>query len=143
MKKFLKYFIVMPLLVIFSLFLMNVIIYLTILSFGYIRVNMLPLALVGDIPVNINVPVKYRHDFPTDLPGVSIRTKKNKRYGLRCDLEKKEIFITIVRAGVLYGYMESYEITDPKVRVELIEIFKRAWQEEEKLQQRARTESND
>ena len=133
----------MPLLVIFSLFLMNVIIYLTILSFGYIRVNMLPLALVGDIPVNINVPVKYRHDFPTDLPGVSIRTKKNKRYGLRCDLEKKEIFITIVRAGVLYGYMESYEITDPKVRVELIEIFKRAWQEEEKLQQRARTESND
>lgn len=136
MKKFLKYFIVMPLLVIFSLFLMNVVIYLTILYFGYIRVNMLPLALVGDIPVNINVPVKYRHDFPTGLPGVSIRTKKNKRYGLRCDLEKKEIFITIVRAGVLYGYMESYEITDPKVRAELIEIFKRAWQEEEKLRQR-------
>ena len=143
MKKFLKYFIVMPLLVIFSLYLLNVVIYLTILYFGYIRVNMLPLALVGDIPVNINVPVKYRHDFPTDLPGVSIRTKKNKRYGLRCDLEKKEIFITIVRAGVLYGYMESYEITDPKVRAELIEIFKRAWQEEEKLRQRARTENHD
>jgi hypothetical protein len=76
---------------------------------------MLPLALVGDIPVNIDVPVKYRHDFPTDLPGVSIRTKKNKRYGLRCDLEKKEIFITIVRAGVLYGYMESYEIDYKKI----------------------------
>ena len=136
MKKFLKYFIVMPLLVIFSLFLMNVIIYLTILYFGYIRVNMLSIALVRDIPVNIDVPVKYRHDFPTDLPGVSIRTKKNKRYGLRCDLEKKEIFITIVRAGVLYGYMESYEITDPKVRAELFELFKKAWKEEEKIRQR-------
>ena len=136
MKKIVRNFIVIPLLVIFSLYLLNVIIYLTILYFGYIRVNMLPLALVGDIPVNIDVPVKYRYDFPTDLPGVSIRTKKNKRYGLRCDLEKKEIFITIVRAGVLYGYMESYEITDPKVRAELIEIFKRAWQEEEKIRQR-------
>ena len=97
---------------------------------------MLSIALVRDIPVNIDVPVKYRHDFPTDLPGVSIRTKKNKRYGLRCDLEKKEIFITIVRAGVLYGYMESYEITDPKVRAELIELFKKAWKEEEKIRQR-------
>ena len=56
MKKFLKYFIVMPLLVIFSLFLMNVIIYLTILYFSYIRVNMLSIALVRDIPVNIDVP---------------------------------------------------------------------------------------
>ncbi len=112
------------------------VIYLTILYFSYIRVNMLSIALVRDIPVNIDVPVKYRHDFPTDLPGVSIRTKKNKRYGLRCDLEKKEIFITIVRAGVLYGYMESYEITDPKVRAELIELFKKAWQEEEKIRQR-------
>ena len=136
MKKIVRNFIVIPLLVIFSLYLLNVIIYLTILYFGYIRVNMLPLALVGDIPVNIDVPVKYRHDFPTDLPGVSIRTKKNKRYGLRCDLEKKEIFITIVRAGVLYGYMESYEITDPKVRAELIELFKKAWKEEEKIRQR-------
>ena len=136
MKKIVRNFIVIPLLVIFSLYLLNVIIYLTILYFGYIRVNMLPLALVGDIPVNIDVPVKYRYDFPTDLPGVSIRTKKNKRYGLRCDLEKKEIFITIVRAGVLYGYMESYEITDPKVRAELIELFKKAWKEEEKIRQR-------
>ena len=136
MKKFLKYFIVIPLLVIFSLYLLNVIIYLTILYFGYIRVNMLPLALVGDIPVNINVPVRYRYEFPANLPGVSIRTKKNKRYGLRCDLEKKEIFITIVRAGVLYGYMESYEITDPKVRAELFELFKKAWKEEEKIRQR-------
>ena len=90
MKKFLKYFIVMPLLVIFSLYLLNVVIYLTILYFGYVRVNMLSIALVRDIPVNIDVPVKYRHDFPIDLPGVSIRTKKNKRYGLRCDLEKKK-----------------------------------------------------
>ena len=76
MKKFLKYFIVMPLLVIFSLYLLNVVIYLTIWYFGYVRVNMLSIALVRDIPVNIDVPVKYRHDFPTDLPGVSIRTKK-------------------------------------------------------------------
>ena len=136
MKKIVRNFIVIPLLVIFSLYLLNVIIYLTILYFGYIRVNMLPLALVGDIPVNIDVPVKYRYDFPTDLPGVSMRTKKNKRYGLRCDLEKKEIFITIVRAGVLYGYMESYEITDPKVRAELFELFKKAWKEEEKIRQR-------
>ena len=50
--------------------------------------------------------------------------------------QKKEIFITIVRAGVLYGYMESYEITDPKVRAELIELFKKAWKEEEKIRQR-------
>ena len=143
MKKFLRYFIVIPLLAIFSLYLLNVIIYLTIWYFGYIRVTNLEIAKIVDTPVKINIPVKHRRDFPANLPGVRIRTVKNESYGLRCDLKKGEIFITIVRAGVLFGYMESYEITDPKVRTELIELFKKAWQEEEELRKRARAESGD
>ena len=61
------------------------------------------------------------------------------RYALRCIPEKGEIWVTAHHGGYLINhYTASYEVTDPKVRAELIELFKKAWQEEEELRQRAK-----
>ena len=144
MKKFLKYFIVMPLLGIIGIYALNAIIYLTIWYFGYIRITKLPIAKIMETPVKVNIPVKFsllydRHS----IPGVSMYTADRMPYSLRCIPEKGVVWITATHMGFINVYSTSYEVTDPKVRAELIELFKKAWQEEEKLRQRARTESND
>ena len=144
MKKFLKYFIVMPLLVIFSLFLMNVIIFLTIWYFGYIRVNDLPITKIMETPVKINIPVKFSrlHDRHR-IPGVSMYTADKMPYSLRCIPEKGVVWITATHMGFINVYSTSYEVTDSKVRAELIELFKRARQEEEELIQREKAKNNE
>ena len=138
MKKFLKYFIVMPLLVIIGIYALNAIIFLTIWYFGYVRVNNLSIVTVGVTPVKINIPVKFSllHD-RNRIPGVSMYTADNMPYGLRCIPEKGVVWITATHMGFINVYSTSYEVTDPKVRAELIELFKKAWLEEEKLRQRA------
>ena len=65
-------------------------------------------------------------------------TADNMPYGLRCIPEKGVVWITATHMGFINVYSTSYEVTDPKVRAELIELFKKAWLEEEKLRQRAK-----
>jgi hypothetical protein len=141
MKKFLKYFIVMPLLVIIGIYALNTIIYLTIWYFCYVRTDNLLITKIMETPVKINIPVKFSrlHDRHR-IPGVSMRAADKMPYGLRCIPDKGVVWITATHMGFINVYSASYEVTDPKVRAELIEIFKRAWQEEEKLRQRAKND---
>ena len=139
MKKFLKYFIVIPLLGIIGVYALNAIIFLTIWYFGYIRVKNLEIVKILETPVKINVPVKFTPLYNRqEIPGVSIRSADKMPYGLRCIPEKGVVWITATHMGFINVYSTSYEVTDPKVRAELIKLFKKAWQEEEKLRQRAK-----
>ena len=145
MKKFLKYFIVMPLLVIIGIILLNQIVFLAVQYFGYVRVKNLEIVQIGESPVKINIPVKFlSSDALFSIRPVRMYTPDRWRYALRCIPEKGEIWVTAHHGGYLINhYTASYEVTDPKVRAELIELFKKAWQEEEKLRKRARAESSD
>ena len=144
MKKFLKYFIVMPLLGIIGIYALTAIIYLTIWYFCYVRTDNLLIAKIMETPVKVNIPVKFSRLYDRhSIPGVSMYTADRMPYSLRCIPEKGVVWITATHMGFINVYSTSYEVTDPKVRAELIELFKKAWQEEEKLRQRARTESND
>ena len=141
MKKFLKYFIVIPLLGIIGVYALNAIIFLTIWYFGYIRVKNLEIVKILETPVKINVPVKFTPLYNRqEIPGVSIRSADKMPYGLRCIPEKGVVWITATHMGFINVYSTSYEVTDPKVRAELIELFKKAWLEEEKLRQRAKND---
>ena len=145
MKKFLKYFIVIPLLAIFSLYLLNAIIFLTIWYFGYVRVNNLEIVQIGESPAKINIPVKFlSSDDLFSIRPVRMYTSDRVRYALRCIPEKGEIWVTAHHGGYFINhYTASYEITDPKIRAELIELFKKARQEEEELIQRERAKIHD
>ena len=144
MKKIVRNFIVIPLLVIIGIYALNAIIFLTIWYFGYIRVNDLPITKIMETPVKVNIPVKFSRLYDRhSIPGVSMYTADRMPFSLRCIPEKGVVWITATHMGFINVYSTSYEVTDPKVRAELIELFKKAWQEEEKLRQRARTESND
>ena len=137
MKKFLKYFIVMPLLVIIGIYALNAIIYLTIWYFCYVRTDNLLIAKIMETPVKVNLPVKFSRLYDRhSIPGVSMYTADNMPYSLRCIPEKGVVWITATHMGFINVYSTSYEVTDPKVRAELIVLFKKAWQEEEKLRQR-------
>ena len=141
MKKFLKYFIVMPLLVIIGIYALNAIIYLTIWYFCYVRTDNLLITKIMETPVKINIPVKFSRLYDRHrIPGVSMRAADKMPYGLRCIPEKGVVWITATHMGFINVYSTSYEVTDPKVRAELIELFKKAWQEEEKLRQRAKND---
>lgn len=145
MKKFLKYFIVIPLLVIIGVILLNQIVFLTVQYFGYVRVNNLEIVQIGESPVKINIPVKFRSsDDLFSIRPVRMYTSDRVRYALRCIPEKGEIWVTAHHGGYFINhYTASYEVTDPKVRTELIELFKKAWKKEEELRKRARAESGD
>ena len=145
MKKFLKYFIVMPLLVIIGIILLNQIVFLTVQYFGYVRVKNIQITQIGENPVKINIPVKFlSSDDLFSIRPVRMYTSDRVRYALRCIPEKGEIWVTAHHGGYFINhYTASYEITDPKVRAELIELFKKARQEEEELIRRAKAESND
>ena len=145
MKKFLKYFIVMPLLVIIGIILLNQIVFLTVQYFGYVRVKNIQITQIGESPVKINIPVKFlSSDDLFSIRPVRMYTSDRVRYALRCIPEKGEIWVTAHHGGYFINhYTASYEITDPKVRAELIELFKKARQEEEELIRRAKAESND
>ena len=145
MKKFLKYFIVMPLLVILGIYALNAIIFLTIWYFGYVRVNNLEIEQIGESPAKINIPVKFHSgDDLFSIRPVRMYTSDRVRYALRCIPEKGEIWVTAHHGGYFINhYTASYEITDPKVRAELIELFKKARQEEEELIQRERAKIHD
>ena len=145
MKKFLKYFIVMPLLVIIGIYALNAIIFLTIWYFGYVRVNNLSIVTVGVTPVKIDIPVKFSSgDSHPSIPSIALRTKNRRRYALRCIPEKNVLCITACDMGWFINvYSARYEVTDPKVRAKLIELFKKARQEEEELIQRERAKIHD
>ena len=145
MKKFLKYFIVMPLLVIIGIILLNQIVFLTVQYFGYVRVKNIQITQIGENPVKINIPVKFlSSDDLFSIRPVRMYTSNRVRYALRCIPEKGEIWVTAHHGGYFINhYTASYEVTDPKVRAELIELFKKARQEEEELIRRAKAESND
>lgn len=144
MKKFLKYFIVMPLLVIIGIYALNAIIFLTIWYFCYVRTDNLLIAKIMETPVKVNIPVKFSRLYDRhSIPGVSMYTADRMPYSLRCIPEKGVVWITATHMGFINVYSTSYEITDPKVRAELIEIFKRARQEEEELIQRERAKIHD
>ena len=139
MKKFLKYFIVIPLLGIIGIYALNAIIYLTIWYFCYVRTDNLLIAKIMETPVKVNIPVKFSRLYDRhSIPGVSMYTTDRMPYSLRCIPEKGVVWITATHMGFINVYSTSYEVTDPKVRAELIELFKKAWQEEEKLRQRAK-----
>ena len=58
-------------------------------------------------------------------------------------LKKNVLCITACDMGWFINvYSARYEVTDPKVRAELIELFKKARQEEEELIQRERAKSS-
>ena len=138
-KKFFKYFIITPLLVIIGIILLNQIVFLAVQYFGYVRVKNLEIVKILETPVKINVPVKFTPLYNRqEIPGVSIRSADKMPYGLRCIPEKGVVWITATHMGFINVYSTSYEVTDPKVRAELIEIFKKAWQEEEKLRRRVK-----
>lgn len=139
MKKIVRNFIVIPLLVIIGIYALNAIIYLTIWYFCYVRTDNLLITKIMETPVKINIPVKFSrlHDRHR-IPGVSMRAADKMPYGLRCIPDKGVVWITATHMGFINVYSTSYEVTDPKVRAELIELFKKAWQEEEKLRQRAK-----
>ncbi len=145
MKKFLKYFIIMPLLVIIGIVLLNEIVLHTIFYFSYVRVKNLEIVQIGESPVKINIPVKFlSSDDLFSIRAVRMYTPDRCRYALRCIPEKGEIWVTAHHRGYFINhYTASYEVTDPKVRAELIEIFKKARQEEEELIQRERAEDHD
>ena len=139
MKKFLKYFIIIPLLVIIGIYALNAIIYLTIWYFCYVRTDNLLIAKIMETPVKVNIPVKFSRLYDRhSIPGVSMYTADRMPYSLRCIPEKGVVWITATHMGFINVYSTSYEVTDPKVRAELIGLFKKAWQEEEKLRQRAK-----
>lgn len=139
LKKLFRNLIVIPLLAIFSLYLINAAIFLIIWYFGYVRITDLEIIKIVETPVNINIPVKYSRLFNRNrIPGVSMRAADKMPYGLRCIPDKGVVWITATHMGFINVYSASYEVTDPKVRAELIELFKKAWQEEEKLRQRAK-----
>ena len=139
-KKFFKYFIITPLLVIIGIILLNQIVFLAVQYFGYVRVKNLEIVQIGESPVKINIPVKFHSsDALFSIRPVRMYTPDRVRYALRCIPEKGEIWVTAHHGGYLINhYTASYEVTDPKVRAELIELFKKAWQEEEELRQRAK-----
>ena len=141
MKKIVRNFIIIPLLVIIGIYALNAIIYLTIWYFCYVRTDNLLITKIMETPVKINIPVKFSrlHDRHR-IPGVSMRAADKMPYGLRCIPEKGVVWITATHMGFINVYSASYEVTDPKVRAELIELFKKAWQEEEKLRQRAKND---
>ena len=145
MKKFLRYFIVMPLLVIISIYALNAIIYLTIWYFCYVRTDNLLIAKIMETPVKVNIPVKFSRLYDRhSIPGVSMYTADRMPYSLRCIPEKGEIWVTAHHGGYLINhYTASYEITDPKVRAELIELFKRARREEDEIIQREKAKNNE
>ena len=144
MKKFLKYFIVMPLLGIIGIYALNAIIYLTIWYFGYIRITNLPIAKIMETPVKVNIPVKFSRLYDRhSIPGVSMYTADRMPYSLRCIPEKGVVWITATHMGFINVYSASYEVTDPKVRAELIEIFKRARREEDEFIQREKAKNNE
>ena len=145
MKKFLKYFIIMPLLVIIGIVLLNEIVLHTVFYFSYVRLKNLEIVQIGEKPVKFNIPVKFRSsDELFSIRPVRMYTPDRERYALRSIPEKGEIWVTAHHGGYFINhYTASYEVTDPKVRAELIEIFKKARQEEEELIQRERAENHD
>ena len=145
MKKFLRYFIVMPLLVIISIYALNAIIYLTIWYFCYVRTDNLLIAKIMETPVKVNIPVKFSRLYDRhSIPGVSMYTADRMPYSLRCIPEKGEIWVTAHHGGYLINhYTASYEVTDPQVRAELIELFKRARREEDEIIQREKAKNNE
>ena len=91
MKKFLKYFIVMPLLVIIGIILLNQIVFLTVQYFGYVRVKNIQITQIGENPVKINIPVKFlSSDDLFSIRPVRMYTSDRVRYALRCIPEKGE-----------------------------------------------------
>ena len=144
-KKFFKYFIITPLLVIIGIILLNQIVFLAVQYFGYVRVKNLEIVQIGESPVKINIPVKFlSSDALFSIRPVRMYTPDRWRYALRCIPEKGEIWVTAHHGGYFINhYTASYEITDPKVRAELIELFKKARQEEEELIQRERAKIHD
>ena len=89
MKKFLKYFIVMPLLVIIGVILLNEIVLHTVFYFGYVRLKNLEIVQIGESPVKINIPVKFlSSDDLFSIRPVRMYTSDRVRYALRCIPEK-------------------------------------------------------
>ena len=144
-KKFFKYFIITPLLVIIGIILLNQIVFLAVQYFGYVRVKNLEIVQIGESPVKINIPVKFlSSDDLFSIRPVRMYTSDRVRYALRCIPEKGEIWVTAHHGGYFINhYTASYEVADPKVRAELIELFKKARQEEEELIQRERAKIHD
>ena len=145
MKKFLKYFIVMPLLVKIGVILLNEIVLHTVFYFGYVRLKNLEIVQIGESPAKINIPVKFlSSDDLFSIKPVRMYTSDRVRYALRCIPEKGEIWVTAHHGGYFINhYTASYEITDPKVRAELIELFKRARREEDEIIQREKAKNNE
>ena len=145
MKKFLKYFIVMPLLVIIGIIMLNEIVLHTVFYFGYVRLKNLEIVQIGESSAKINIPVKFlSSDDLFSIRPVRMYTSDRVRYALRCIPEKGEIWVTAHHGGYFINhYTASYEVTDPKVRAELIEIFKRARREEDEFIQREKAKNNE
>ena len=88
-------------------------------------------------------PALARHDLFSIRP-VRMYTPDRVRYALRCIQEKGEIWVIAHHGGYLINhYTASYEVTDPKVRAELIELFKRARREEDEIIQREKAKNNE
>lgn len=128
MKRFWKIYFIIPVIGTLCLCIPLLAFYWGEMYFNYIRIDHLQITSANDLPVKIRIPVKFHSTDVTRLPGIPIRTSKNKRYSLRCIPEKNIAWITIVRAGVLFSFSARYEITDPKIRAELIEVYRKSVQ---------------
>ena len=90
----------------------------------YIHTDRIEAAKIAGTSIKMTIPIKFVSTNLTDLPGISIHTKDGVRYSLRCVPEKDVLWITMLRMGYISVYTVRYEVTDKKIRNELMDIWK-------------------
>ena len=90
----------------------------------YIHTDRIEAAKIAGTSIKMTIPIKFVSTNLTDLPGIPIHTKDGFRYSLRCVPEKDVLWITMLRMGYISVYTVRYEVTDKKIRNELMDIWK-------------------
>ena len=134
MKTFAGMLLKVGVLVIFLLFLLKFIfigVWLKQQSKSDANTKTLELAFFENTPVDINVPVRYIDKDELITHGASLETKDKKRFSFRTDRKDPNRFwITKFSycLGVRLG--ARYQITDPEIEKQLIELYRKQQHEE-------------
>ena len=79
----------------------------------------------GLLPVNITIPVRHVDEKPETKVSCSLETKDDGRYWLTFDPDKPDaLWITKMRFRFGGKYWETYQVTDPSIAKQLIELYK-------------------
>ena len=77
------------------------------------------------LPVNITIPVRHVDEKPETKVSCSLETKDGGRYKLKFDPDKPDaLWITKMRFRFGGKYWETYQVTDPSITKQLIELYK-------------------